>query len=61
MYQDQVPGERIQDRYHYANMPIKYSAIFHECKNDNFQMKNFGFSLLFAQNIDCAYMLEPPQ
>ena len=25
---------------HYENMPMPYSAIFHGCKNDNFQMKN---------------------
>ena len=25
---------------YYANTPIKYTAIFHGCKNDNFQMKN---------------------
>ena len=37
--------------YHYANM-----AIFHGCKNDNFQMKIFDIFLIFAQNIDCGYM-----
>ena len=25
---------------HYANTPMYYTAIFHGCKNDNFQMKN---------------------
>ena len=25
---------------HYENTPMQYSAIFHGCKNDNFQMKN---------------------
>ena len=31
------------------------------CKNDNFQMKIFDIFLIFAQNIDCVYTLEPPQ
>ena len=25
---------------HYANMSVQYTATFHGCKNDNFQMKN---------------------
>ena len=36
------------------------TAIFHGCKNDNFQMTIFDI-FLFAQNIDCGYTLEPPQ
>ena len=35
--------------------------IFHGCKNDNFQMKNFDIFLIFAQNKDCGYTLGPPQ
>ena len=46
---------------HYANMPMQYSAIFHGCKNDNFQMKNCDIFLILAQNIDRGYTLEPPQ
>ena len=46
---------------HYANTPMQYTAIFHGCKNDNFQMKNYGVFLIFAQNIDCGYTLELPQ
>ena len=42
-------------------MSVQYTAIFHGCKNDNFQMKCFDIFLIFAQNIDCGYMLEPPQ
>ena len=45
---------------HYANMSVQYSAIFHCCKNDNFQMKSFDIFLIFAQTIDCGYTLEPP-
>ena len=37
-----------------------FTAIFHDCKNGNFQMKNFDIFLIFAQNIDHGYMLEPP-
>ena len=42
-------------------MSVQYTAIFHGCKNDNFQMKNFDIFLIFAQNIDCGYTLETPQ
>ena len=40
---------------HYANTPMQYSAIFHGCKNVNFQMKFFNIFIIFAQNIDCGY------
>ena len=30
-------------------------------KNENFQQKMFYIFLIFAQNIDCGYSLEPPQ
>ena len=46
---------------HYANTPMQYTAIFHGGKNANFQMKNYNVFLIFAQNIDCGYTLEPPQ
>ena len=45
---------------HYANTPMQYTAIFHGCKNVHFQMKIFNIFLIFAQNIDCGYTLEPP-
>ena len=31
------------------------------CKNENFPWKNFDIFLIFAQNIDCGYTLEPPR
>ena len=37
-----------------------YSNFFRS-KIDNFQRKNFDIFLIFAQNIDCGYMLEPPR
>ena len=46
---------------HYENTPMQYTAIFHGCKNDNFQMKNVDNFLIFAQIIDRGYTLEPPQ
>ena len=46
---------------HYENMSVQYTAIFHGYKNDYFQMKNCNIFLIFAQNIDCWYTLEPPQ
>ena len=49
------------NKVHYANMSVQYTAIFHGCKNDNFQMKIFDIFLIFAQNKDCGYTLEPPQ
>ena len=30
-------------------------------KKDSFQIKTFDIFLIFAQNIDCGYSLEPPQ
>ena len=40
---------------------MQYIAIFHDCKNGDFQMKNSDIFLIFAQNIDCGYTLEQPQ
>ena len=47
--------------FHYANMSVQCIAIFHGCKNGNFQMEKCDYFLIFAQNIDCGYTLEPPQ
>ena len=35
--------------------------IFKVVKNENFQWKMFDIFLIFAQNIDCGYMLELPR
>ena len=40
---------------------MQYTAIFHGYKFDNFQMKKVDSFLIFAQNIDREYTLEPPQ
>ena len=42
---------------HYENMPMQYTAFFHGCKNDNFQMKKVDNFLIFAQNIDRGYTI----
>ena len=34
---------------------------FFRSKIDNFQRKIFDIFLIFAQNIDCGYTLEPPR
>ena len=39
---------------------MQYIAIFQGFKNDNFQLKIAMFFIIFAQNIDCGYTLEPP-
>ena len=45
----------------YENMPMQYTEILKVVKNENFQQKNFGIFLIFAQNIDSGHMLEPPR
>ena len=59
-YLNWVPSSTLS-LVHYANMPMQYSLIFHGRKNGNFQMKNCDVFVMFAQNIDCGYTLEPPQ
>ena len=34
---------------------------FFSFKIENFQLKNFDIFLIFSQNIDCGYTLEPPR
>ena len=47
--------------YHYENLPMQYTEIFLALKIENFQLKNVDIFLIFAQNIDCGYTLEPPR
>ena len=42
-------------------MPMQYTEFFKIVKNENFQYKMFAIFLIFAQNIDCGYTLEPPR
>ena len=39
---------------------MRYTEIFKAVKNENFQWKFLDIFLIFAQNIDCGYTLEPP-
>ena len=45
---------------HYEIMPVKYTALFQGCRNDNFQMKIVICFLIFAKVIDREYALELP-
>ena len=47
--------------YHYNNRPMQYTANLNGCKNDKFLLKIFKSFLIFAQNINCGYTLEPSQ
>ena len=49
------------NRLHYENLPMQYTEIFLALKIGNFQLKIFDIFLIFAQNIDCGYTLEPPR
>ena len=40
---------------------MQYTEIVLALKTENFQLKKFDSFLIFAQNIDCGYTLEPPQ
>ena len=46
---------------HYENIPIQIYSKFYHQKNENFQIKNSDIFYVSAQNIDCGYLLEPPQ
>ena len=46
---------------HYENMPMQYTESFKVVKNENFHQNLFDIFLIFAQNIDCGYTLEPPR
>ena len=46
-----------RNSFHYANMSVQYTAVFHVYKNDYFQLIIFYNFLIFAQNIDCRYTL----
>ena len=44
---------------HYENLPMQYTEIFIAVKMKDFHQKKFDIFLIFAQNIDCGYTLEP--
>ena len=46
---------------HYENLLMQYTDIFKVVKKEKIQLKHFDIFLIFAQNIDCGYTLEPPR
>ena len=46
---------------HHENLPMQYTEIFKVIKNiKKNHSKKFDIFLIFAQNIECGYTLEPP-
>ena len=45
---------------HYENKSMQHTEIFLALKIENFQLKNVHIFLIFAQNTDCGYTLDPP-
>ena len=39
----------------------QHTYAIYGCKSGNFQMKKLDIFLIFVQNKDCGYTLEPPQ
>ena len=54
-------GIAIKIYFHYENLPMQYTEEVLGCKNENLQCTKFDIFLIFAQNIDCGYTLEPPR
>ena len=53
----------VQVIHHCVTLRKHAHAIYSDfkiVKNENFQEKSFDIFLIFAQNIDCGYSLEPP-
>ena len=46
---------------YYENMSMQYTEILLALKIKKIQLKTFDIFLIFAQNIDCGYALEPPR
>ena len=46
---------------HYENLPMQYTETFSAAKVENFHQEYCDIFLIFAQNRDCGYTLEPPQ
>ena len=40
---------------------MQYIEIFFSTKNKKIHQKNVDIFLIFAQNIDCGYTVEPPR
>ena len=55
-----TPHGALTKQKHYENLPMQYTEIFKVVKIEKFQWNFFDMFLIFAQNIDCGYTLEPP-
>ena len=51
----------IEKASHYENLPMQYTETFSAVKVENFHQEYVDIFLIFAQNIDCGYTLEPPR
>ena len=40
---------------------MQYTEIFFQHQKLKISLEKFDIFLIFAQNIDCGYMLEPPR
>ena len=66
IFADQVNDDSVQrymqlsSLFHYENLPMQYIYIFSPVKIEHFIRKKKDIFLIFAQNIDCGYTLEPP-
>ena len=47
------------DVCHCENLPMRLTDIFLAVRIENFELKTFNNFLIFAQNIDYGYTLEP--
>ena len=47
----------LENNKHYKNLPMHIQRFFSAVK---ISLENFFYFLIFAQNIDCGYTLEPP-
>ena len=43
-----IKSDGIRAFNHYEITPMQYTVIFHGCKNDDFQMKNYDILIIFA-------------
>ena len=58
-WEEACSRQLIDMKFHYENKPMQYTEIFKVVKNEDLQQKFFDIFLIFAQNIDCGYTLEP--
>ena len=60
-YTSHTHQDKSISKYHNKNLSMQYTGFFSASKIENFIGKKFDIFLIFAQNIDCGYTLEPPR